>query len=188
MDDIQQPTVEETVVAPDISAQEIMLDILSKAEEHTAITTAFLDNFVFQGKTLSEWLLDLAVDVPREINPETLRDSLALCARKMQKAYYFYTTTNTMLMALTAGSETKHKDLVTTLVTQYERRNARRPAAGILDSMAETYLAKAKNQQTAAKILKEFFKDRRDSLVEVRKTLEQLGLSMHMEMKYHEHD
>jgi len=39
----------------------------------------------------------------------------------------------------------------------------------------------------AAKIVKEFFRHRLDALIEVRKCLEQIGISLHVELKYIDH-
>ena len=90
-----------------------------------------------------------------------------------------------MLTALEQGSQVKKADITTAIVKGYELQKARRPASSVISQMADTCL-QIGYMRTASKIAKDFFKDQKDTLVEIRKTLEQLGFLMHLELKLRE--
>ena len=59
-----------------------------------------------------------------------------------------------------------------------------RPAAVVIERMAESYMSSTVSARVAAKIVKSFWKERWNTLLEVRKILEQIGMSLHVEMKW----
>ena len=66
----------------------------------------------------------------------------------------------------------------------YGKRGAKRPAAVVIERMAESYMSSTVSARVAAKIVKSFWKERWNTLLEVRKILEQIGMSLHVEMKW----
>lgn len=169
------------------STEEVIKAVISSAERHNEINQALMDSFVFQGKTLTEWMDDVAIPIPDEVTPENFREAFTLWVRKFQKVNYFYSMSNTMFSAMSSGGEIKKSDLIAALVEYYRVNKAkRRPAAAVLDRMADSYMSDTVNTRIASRIIRDFWRDRRDTLIEVRKALEAIGISMNMEMKYHE--
>lgn len=166
------------------SIEEIMDEVIAGAQVHSAATEIFMDSFVFYEMTLSEWLNEMAIVLPEDIKPEDLRHLYVDLARKLQKASNFYTIASAIHGGLVDGGNIKKSDLVTGLVAQYTASKMKRPAASIIERMADSYMNSTVHTRIAAKIVKDFWRDRRDTLIEVRKCLEQVSISMHTEMKY----
>jgi len=70
------------------------------------------------------------------------------------------------------------------LVTNYAAKGAKRPAASVIERMADSYLTNTVSAGMAAKIVKNFWKQRVDTLQDLRKIFEQIGLSLSVEMKF----
>ena len=171
---------------PQLNTQDVILGILASAEEHAEITATFTENFVFYEKSLAEWGCHLAIEIPKEATPDKIKPLYLELLRKLQQCTVLYTRANSVFHAISDGSSSKKKDLVTGLVQMYADTKGKRPAATVLDSMAESYLNTGE-AKIAARIVKDFFKDQKDTLTEARKALEQLGFLMHLELKLGEH-
>lgn len=153
---------------------------------HAAATQAFANNFEFYGKSLTEWSHELAVLVPEDPTPDELRRLFAKVARNIQLATDLYSRANSISSAIVGGGNLKKSDLVAALVERYRIQNAKRPAASVLERMADSYMNSTVSSRVAARIAKEFFRDRRDVLIETRKCLEQIGFTLHLELKLQE--
>ena len=70
------------------------------------------------------------------------------------------------------------------IVANYANKGAKRPAASVIEKMAESYLVNTVSAERAAKIVKNFWKQRLDTLLDLRKVFEQIGLSLSVEMKF----
>jgi hypothetical protein len=169
-----------------VDTQDIVDEVIATAQKHGDINQALMDQFEFSGKSLTEWMDDVAVPIPTEVTPENFRNAFTLWARKFQKVNYYYSMANTMFSAMSSGGEIKKSDLISALMEHYAKTKAKRPAAATLERMADSYMVDTVNTRIAAKIVRDFWKDRKDTLIEVRKALESIGISMNMEMKYHE--
>ena len=142
-----------------------------------------MTNFIFYNKSLTEWLDEMAVEMPTEIQPEHLQRVNADIAKKIQRASNFYTIANSIHGGIVGGGNIKKSDLVKSLVDRYATTKRKRPAAAIIDRMADSYMNSTVHTRIAAKIVKDFWRERRDLLVEMRKCLEQIGIIMCAEMK-----
>jgi hypothetical protein len=168
----------------EITPEQIMEDIAVGAAAHSAATEAFVDNFMFYDKSLNEWSDQLAVPIAGNPTPLEIRKLYIKLANNIQVASHFYSVSNTINGTIVGGGQIKKSDLVTALVHDYERRNAKRPAREVLERMADSYMKSTVSTRVASKIVKEFWKQRLDSLIEVRKCLESISMSVAMEMKY----
>jgi len=182
----------------DISVESIMDEVVAGATVHATATEIFIDKFEFYGKTLSQWLADMAIqfpegsycgirvpgEIPKGLTPEDMRFLYMDLIRKVQRASNYYSIASSIHGSLVAGGDIKKSDLVASLVARYEAANAKRPSVVALERMADSYLNSTVHTCIAAKIVKDFWKERRDTLVEIRKCLEQIGISKHTEMKY----
>lgn len=169
---------------PTTSIEEIMDEVVSGAQAHSAATEIFMDSFVFYSSTLSEWLDEMAVHIPDEVHPEDLQSLYLDVARKIQRASNFYTIASAIHGGLVDGGNIKKSDLVKSLVDQFASNKKKRPAATIIERMADSYMNATIHTRIAAKIVKDFWRERRDALIEMRKCLEQVSISIHTEMKY----
>lgn len=167
-----------------VSLEEIITEVMQGAEAHSAATKTFMLGFTFYEQTLNDWLNEMAVVIPDNITPDVLRSLYIDVARKHQRSANFYTIASAIHGGLSSGGEIKKSDLVSALVASYTASKRKRPAATVLERMADSYMNSTAHTKVAAKIVKDFWRERRDTLVEIRKCLEQVSISMHTEMKY----
>lgn len=171
---------EEVFVTP----EEIMNEIAEGAASHSEATEAFIEKFSFYGKSLGQWADELVVPIPKDPTPQQLRDLYIKLGNNIQIASHFYSVATTVNSTLAGGGQMRKSDLVTKLVKQYEQSNGRRPARETLERMADSYMGQTVSTRIASKAVKEFWKQRIDTLKEVRKCLESISMSYAMEMKY----
>ena len=193
---IKQNNLSET---EQITSEDILQEIIDSATAHAAASDAFIENFMFFGKSLKDWSDQLAVPVPvantpledggiYKISPADLQELFGKLANNIQVASHFHTVANSISSALNSGGSVKKSDLVAAVVKRYEQSNAKRPAAKVIERMADSYLSNTVSPKVAAKIVKDFFKEKYDVLVEVRKCLEAISYSVNVEVKYLEQE
>ena len=168
-----------------IDTESILQDVLAGAEAHSAATEIFISTFTFYGKTLEDWLNEMAIQIPKEATPEILQSVSIDLATKIQRAANFYTIASAIHGGIVSGGNIKKSDLIKHLVDTYRIQNRKRPAATIIERMADSYMNSTTHTKIAAKIIKDFWKERRDTLIEIRRCIEQIGITMCAEMKYH---
>lgn len=171
-----------------VTPQQLLVQIMPGFEAYEIMADLFMEKVKFYDRTLTEWIDHLAVDIPkdRDMTPELLRAYFIQVARNIQQASYFYSVCGAYNSTLSSKADGEKASVVAKIVYDYANKNAKRPAAAVLDQLAETYFNDVTLQLVISKVLKEFWRERRDTLIEVRKCLEQISMSMNMEMKYHE--
>lgn len=170
-----------------VESPEQILDALKQgAELYTSITDSFVTNFVFYDKTLYEWTEFLSIKMPnlKGLNLEAFRELLIILGRNVQIASNYYSVASTMVDAIGGGNSMKKSDIINMLVSNYAARGAKRPAASVIERMADSYLSSTVSAEKAAKIVKAFWKQRLDTLLDLRKIFEQIGMSISVEMKF----
>jgi hypothetical protein len=177
----EEPT-KETPVTPEAVLQVIQ----NGAEVYSEITANFIQEFVFYDKTLYEWANQLMIELPaaRDLDEVAFRDLLVKLANNIQISSNYYSVASSMTEAIGGGNNIKKSDVVNAIVMQFQKRGAKRPAAAVIERMAESYLSSTVSAKIAANIVKGFWKQRMDTLLEMRKILEQIGMSLHVEMKW----
>mgnify|MGYP003424083782 CR=1 FL=1 len=179
-----------------ITTDDLIADLIDGAEVFTIANDKFLGEFNFYGKTLKEWGDYLQLPIPtkneqgefRQLSPVDIQKLFARLSNLLQVTNHFHSMASTMSTGLNAGGLIKKADLIASIIRSYEARNAKRPAATAIDKMADSYLSDGTSAKIAARIVKEFFRDRYDALIEVRKCLEAINMSLNMELKYLESD
>jgi hypothetical protein len=169
-----------------VPVDEVVTKLLAVAKEHTNTNSLFIEGFEFGGRSLAAWGEALAVRVDREMSPQDLRQRIAEVANNLQQATHLYARANSLYTAVSDGGTLRKNDLVAALVETYRRDNAKRPAAGVLDQIADSYLREVLSSKLAARIAKDYFRDIRDSLIETRKCLETYQFLLHLEFKLQE--
>ena len=165
---------------------ETIVDVVKEgAEIYSEITGAFVKDFVFYDKTLYEWATELMIEIPKKnLDEVRFRALLVDLANNIQVASNYHSVASSMAEAISGGNSIKKSDVVNAIVLNFAKRGAKRPAASVIERMAESYMSSTVSARVAAKIVKSFWRQRLDTLLEVRKILEQIGMSVHMEMKW----
>jgi hypothetical protein len=168
-----------------ITPSDVMSSIVEGAELYSEITESFIKDFVFYEKTLYDWASDLMIEIPRskDLDPEKYRDLLLTIARNIQIASNYLSVASSITDAISGGSDVKKNSLINEIVSNYARKGAKRPAATVIEQMADSYLNSTVSANVAARIVKNFWKQRLDTLLDIRKVFEQIGMSLHVELK-----
>lgn len=169
-----------------ITPENLLEKILPGFDDYQILADLLMDRIKFYDRTLTEWIDHLAIDIPRDITPQDLRGLFAQVAKNIQQASYFYSVCSAYNGTLSSKADGEKANVVAKIIRDYADKNAKRPAAPLIDSIAETYFNDVSLQLVISRVLKEFWRERRDTLIEVRKCLEQITMSQNMEMKYHE--
>ena len=172
---------------PEVDVQSIYDEMLIIAKNNSEATQTFIDTFEFYGRTLGEWDDHLAVFVPDDVQPDQLKNLFVKFSRSIQQATSLYSYANSIMAAVSTGSNLKKSDIVASIVEWSQSQpGAKRPAAAVIDRMADSMMGSSTKTKTAATIAKGFFKEKRDALIEGRKCLEQASYAIHMELKLQE--
>lgn len=179
-------TTEETSTVENISSESIIETIKEGTEIYSEITSAFIQTFVFYDKTLYEWASELMINIPnvKDLDSSKFREILLQLAANTQIANNYYSVSCSVGDAIIGGNSIKKSDVVNAIVQNYARKGAKRPAATVIDSIAESYMSSTISARVASKLVKNFWKQRLDMLLEIRKIMEQIGMSLHVEMKW----
>jgi len=177
---------EESDATSEVTPQDVLGVIQTGAEIYSEITSNFIQDFVFYDKTLYEWANDLMIEIPaaRTLDELTFRELLVKLANNIQISSNYYSVASSMTEAIGGGNNIKKSDVVNAIVLNFQKRGAKRPAAAVIERMADSYLSSTVSAKIAANIVKSFWKQRMDTLLEMRKILEQIGISLHVEMKW----
>jgi hypothetical protein len=181
-----EETVKESVQPNLTVSPDTIVNVIAEgAEIYSSVTTSFIQKFVFYEKTLYEWASHLMIEIPdKDVDEIVFRNLLYKLINNLQIASNYYSVASSMCDAVSGGNSIKKSDIVAAIVANYATKGAKRPAASVIDQMAESYMSSTISARVAARIVKSFWKQRMDTLSEIRKILEQVGMSLHMEMKW----
>lgn len=164
-----------------------IVDIVKEgAEIYSTVTSGFIKEFVFYDRTLYDWATHLMIEVPpaKDLNGEAYRELLIQLTRNLQIASNYHSVAASMCDAVAGGNSIKKSDIIAAIVQNYATKGAKRPAGTVIEQMADSYMSSTISARVAARIVKNFWKQRVDTLLEIRKILEQIGMSLHVEMKW----
>ena len=179
-------SIDDATAADEVTPQAVLGVIQTGAEVYSEITANFIQEFVFYDKTLYEWASHLMIQLPsaKELDEVSFRELLVRLANNIQISSNYYSVASSMVEAIGGGNNIKKSDVVNAIVLNFQKRGAKRPAAAVIERMADSYLSSTVSAKIAANIVKSFWKQRMDTLLEMRKILEQIGMSLHVEMKW----
>jgi len=172
------------VAASAPTAQDFVDRILGSSVTSSGYAEHFVDNFTFFGRSLEEWATELQVSIPEHANLHDIKGLWIQLANNIQIAGHFKATSVSIYNAMASGIKIQKDDIITSLVTHYVNANLTRPAAKVLEAMADSYMKDSTVSKESAKLCKDFWNQKYDSLVEVRKSLEQLLMTIITENKY----
>jgi len=169
-----------------VTSLDISNAIIEGAEIYSEITATFMKEFVFYDKTLYQWATDLMVRIPSnsKLDLVSFRACLIDLANNIQVASNYYSVASSMADGIAGGNSIKKSDVVAAIVENFRKTGARRPAATVIERMAESYMSSTVSANVAAKIVKNFWKQRIETLTDLRKVMEQIGMSLNVETKW----
>lgn len=154
------------------------------AESHyDSAAESLLNDLEFHGHSLSDWSVKLTLQIG---NPEDFSDLKELqieLAKKIQMATYYYSISSTVFNVLDSSTHAEKGAVTQAILDEFRERGEHRPTQASMDAIVRGRLQSINNQKLSASIVKNFFKQRLDTLIEIRKILESLSISMSMERK-----
>ena len=170
----------------EVTEDDIIDALKAGSQLYTNITEAFVKDFVFYDKTLYDWATDLMIEIPhpKSLDIASFRSLLLQLASNIQIASNYHSVACSMVDTIGGGNNMKKSDIISLVVSNYAAKGAKRPAASVLERMADSYLQSTVSAERAAKIVKSFWKQRLETLLDLRKVFEQIGLSLSVEMKF----
>jgi len=139
----------------DISTEEILDPLKNGAELYSSLTENFISEFVFYDKTLYEWATDLMIKIPsnKDLDLISFRSCLLKLSKNIQIASNYYSLASSMVDAIGGGNSIKKSDLINAIVNNYQVKGAKRPAASVIESMAESYLSNRNVSLSSLKLI-----------------------------------
>lgn len=168
----------------DVQVKDLFNNLPDSVNLFNQLSDTVIESFEYYGATLAEWADRMQVVIPKEIDLMIIRDLLIQVGNKLQAASVYYSLCSSYNSFLSSSLDDAKNHVINDLVADYLTRNAKRPAVGVLNNIADSKFAQPLTQVLISRILKDFWKERRDMLIETRKILEQLNLSQTMELKY----
>jgi len=149
--------------------------------------TDFMDQFKIHGRTISEW--DDILTLPLNINANRptgleIREAYLAYSDKIQTAGHLYSITKAMYISADSTRNSKKVDIIRKMVQEYETNRTVKPPAKVLEQLAEQRTSEYIATKITLEIIKEFFAQKIETLHEVRKSLDQISISMNIELKY----
>jgi hypothetical protein len=164
--------------------KELLEDVAIATKLYSELVFGYHEQFVFMGQSLTTWSEEMTIRIPSNLDQKSLREVLTQVAMKTQEAASYYSLAYSLYKAFASGSEMKKSDLIAILVSDYQKRGARRPAAAILEKTADSLMKSSVSTKVASLIVKDFWHQKLETFEKLRKLTEQLGMSLHVEYKH----
>lgn len=179
-----QEEKEESVI-PQITAEELLAQVAVGAEIYSELSADFIqEQLVFYGKSLYEWATEMTIEIPEDLNEDTYRRKLAEIANKLQLATNYYSAASAMEDTVSGGAKLSKNDIVKAIVESYNEKGAKRPAASVIERLADAHMSDTVSTAIAAKVVRDFWKKRIEAIDKVGSKIEQIGISLHVEAKH----
>lgn len=175
---------DDSTVPEDVSATAIVQEVLDGSVVYNELSHAFMERFDFYGQSLEAWTMDMMIDIPSPLTPDSFRLTMIELATKSQLAYNYFSVANNLAKSFNSGSELRKSDLVAILINNYMAANKKRPANAAIERMADSYMKNTISAKIASVLIKDFWHDRIESLDTVRKIMEQVGMSLNVEVRW----
>lgn len=170
----------------ELSTKVIISDFSNHFKEYEDLSLELMSGIKFLGKSLVDWTDHFLIEIPKEVNPEIIRALFTEISKNLQQISYLLSICSTFNTALSVRRDDEKANIVKAIVSDYSVRGAKRPAASVIEQVAVTKLGDVEAQLLVSRVLREFWKERRDTLLEVRRCLEQVAISYNIEIKYQE--
>jgi hypothetical protein len=174
-----------TAISEDINS------VLEAAVETSSACDVFTDQLMqsltFYGKSLEVWEDEMVVPIPDgNLDSDTLRKLYVEVTNKIQKASHFYSLAMATHTVSSTGVNVKKSDLTVALMAHFESQNQKVPPNTVLERMADAYLKKLSNMSTITKLVRDFWKEKLNTLDKVDSNLSKIAILQATIMKYRE--
>lgn len=159
-------------------------DIIKTQEEVERSVSIVWDEYIFDGRSLEEWDQYFYFRIPNDPTVEDIRKLFAHVGTSIQITSNYYSRCSSVLLLLTSIKAKALTKSVKEIVDGYEKKNAKRPAEKIVSALALENIDDLSINQQLFEILVKYWKEKKETLVETRKVLEQIHISMNVEMKH----
>lgn len=168
-----------------LKPEELLADLPAESSKISAITVGLSKTLQFQGKSLFEWRNELRVEIPQEFNYDNYKIFITSLATNIQRSSGLYNFANSLYSIMTKSSKMKHQELQGILLERYlaNKDGGRVPSQAKLQELANNPLQDTISMIATLKVVRDFFQEQRDNLVELRKTTEPLGYILNIEYK-----
>jgi hypothetical protein len=167
-----------------INSEELIDNITKISALYEELLPQFSESFIFYGETLHDWSAKMVIKIPDNAKPPDLQTALIKLIHAIGMASHYKTVSSNLYTAITSSTNAQRNTIISNIVNETKNQNARRPAKDIIESMAEDFLKDIRNAELVAKIYKDFWTQKLDALIEIRKCIEQMNFSITTEMKY----
>ena len=163
--------------------------LLSTIEEQSIRTDAsangLIKSVLFYRKSLYVWRKELQIILPKpeDLNLAGYKQLLMSTTVSIQKASALYSTANSLYNLLSETAKAKRAELSDILIEEHLSGNGKVMSKAKLDDLTSRPLRGITDIISISRVIRDFFKEERDTLIEVRKLLEQLGYVLHTERK-----
>lgn len=158
---------------------------LSSVDEASDLVIELSDRVKFAGLTLSEWSNELQVLIPEDIDDLVEISKLFIkIAKNYQIAGRAYAQCCATYDIVLSSNATEKNLAIVKIIQNYEARNAKRPAQSLIEAQADEVPKETDSYLLILKILKAYFKNQLDSLLETRKALEASTMASSTHLKY----
>ena len=164
-------------------ATSIIARLTASKELYQSYTNQFGENFMIDGKSMSEWSKYFKVHVPRDLNPGTAQHLSMTLMTLYQEASDYKTSAEARLMAMTSVTKALTRDKYTALLVEYKATDRKIPAASTLTTESESAYGKELDSLIHIEVELIFWKGIINSLQESRKHVETATWNLSVEAK-----
>ena len=170
--------------ADPVDLDDVVQAVLGSTAIYDQLYQDFATTFEFYGKTLDEWTDSMYIRIDNDLDPLKLRKLFIDLANKLQIAHNYYSIACSLNRVLDDTSDQKKSDQVAQIVVKFARANHKRPAAQIVERMADSSMKDLLIPKITSLLVKDFWKQRLDSLNTTKDILEQISIGLSVEVKH----
>lgn len=163
---------------------ELHTKFVNQASHTQKVIDETWDNYQFDGFTLSEWDDKLFCPIPKSPSSDDMRAIFGKIGEAVQLTTGYYSICNSVYDFLVFIQKNSFDKKITQIVDDYKNKNAKRPARQIIESLALESLEDVNLQVQIFKVLRNYWKDKKEAMVELRKNAEQIQMATALELKY----
>jgi len=160
-------------------------DLVTDSETMNVFTDKVSQTLVFFGKSLALWEDEMWVGLPDTGTPtgEEFREIFLDLANKVQIASHYHELASPAHLISMSNISVKKSDLITALISHYHATSTKAPPAAILEKMADGFIARLSNLGNTTKIVKQFWRNKLDTLEKVRVLVNSMAISIAVQNK-----
>lgn len=159
---------------------------LDAVQEFSASFQEFIGkNFLIEGRTMESWKKHFHIDIPADINFQTVIRLSSELFTKYQRAAYYRDKQVVQLSILEQVRADRYHTAYATARQDHEKKHGKTLAADSCKVAASLAVQDIENAITNQRVIKDFWVKTADVLTELRKLVETLGYALSGEARIH---